>query len=181
MHHIVHNPSLCNLVNEVYDALDQGTQVPLCSVVLLLAVCANVTYSWTQADNETAKLFTDAAEANAQAIIWLKGTMDVFDVAQRNVQAELESAQGLIILSFVLLNIEGISTRARNYLFQAISISRELGLHRLDHPLNTSTGHPKAYSGIRAEAARRVWWYLVGLDWSVYHIVCSFLKTKSNT
>ncbi|KAL6359595.1 hypothetical protein LRP88_07016 [Fusarium phalaenopsidis] len=164
MHHIVHNPSLCNLVDEVYDALDQGTQVPLCSVVLLLAVCANVTYSWTQADNETAKLFTDAAEANAQAIIWLKGTMDVFDVAQRNVQVELESAQGLIIMSFVLLNIEGISTRARTYLFQAIAISRELGLHRLDHPLTTSTGHPKAFTGIRAEAARRVWWYLVGLD-----------------
>ncbi|KAM0420720.1 hypothetical protein ACHAPT_011502 [Fusarium lateritium] len=164
MHHIVHNPSLCNLVDEVYDTLDEGTQVPLCSVVLLLAVCANVTYSWTAQDNETARLFTDAAEANSQALIWLKGTMDVFDVAQRNLQVELESAQGLIIMSFVLLNIEGISIRARNYLFQAIAISRELGLHRLDHPFSSTTGHPKGLTGIKAEAARRVWWYLVGLD-----------------
>ncbi|KAF5011483.1 hypothetical protein FDECE_2402 [Fusarium decemcellulare] len=152
------------LVDEVYDIIEQGTQVPLCSVFLLISICTNVTYSWTSRDNEATKLFSDYTEANTQALGWLKAGMDVFDVAQRSAQIALESVQGLIISSFVLFNLEGVSIRARNCQFQAITVSRELGLHRLDYPHNYSSGQSSRFTGLKAEVARRVWWYLVGMD-----------------
>ncbi|KAM5348549.1 hypothetical protein ACJ41O_008373 [Fusarium nematophilum] len=164
MHHIVHNPSLRNLVDEVYDILEQGAQVPLCSVFLLLSVCANVTYSWTPSDNDATRLFSDFHAANIQSLGWLKSALDVFDVAQRSAVISLESAQGLVILSFVLFNLEGISQRGRTSLFQAITICRELGVHRLDYPHNSTCGQANRLTGVKAEVARRVWWYLVGLD-----------------
>lgn len=167
MYHIIHGPSMHKLVDDVYDAIDQGATISLPSIFLLLSVCANVTYAWTEADNDATALFAGLNQANDQAVSWLKGAMDVFDVAQRKGQISLESAQGLIIVSFVLFNTEGVSTRARMKLFQAITICRELGLHRLDYPHNLAPGHANQYTRLQAEVARRVWWYLVGIDWYV--------------
>ncbi|KAF4980072.1 hypothetical protein FZEAL_3853 [Fusarium zealandicum] len=164
MHHIVHIPSLRNLADEVYDTIEQGTQVPLCSAFLILSICANVTYAWTSTDNDTAPLFADFSESNTQSLSWLKAAMDVFDICQRSAHIALESVQGLIVLGFVLFNVEGISIRARGSLFQAITICRELGLHRLDHPHNSNSGQSSRLTGVKAEVARRVWWYLVGMD-----------------
>ncbi|KAF4449304.1 Zinc finger transcription factor YRR1 [Fusarium austroafricanum] len=164
MHHIVHSPSLLKLVDEIYDAIEKGEKVQLCPVFLMLAVCTNVTYAWTATDNSMTPLFSDFSEANNQSFGWLKSTFDVFDASQRNSEAGLESAQGLIIVSFVLLNLEGVSMRARNCLFNSITICRELGLHRLDHPHNPPSVQMPQYSPLKMEIARRVWWYLVGTD-----------------
>ncbi|KAF5027044.1 hypothetical protein F66182_852 [Fusarium sp. NRRL 66182] len=160
LHHVIHCPSVSNLVDVVYDSIERGENIQLCSVFLLLAICTKVTYSWTVIDNDRTELFSDFLQANNQAFSWLKSALDVFDAAQRRADIALESAQGLVIISFVLMNLEGISVRARNYLFQAITIGRELGLHRLDHPHNPSVH----LSGLKAEVGRRVWWYLVATD-----------------
>ncbi|KAF5624136.1 zinc finger transcription factor YRR1 [Fusarium sp. NRRL 52700] len=164
MHHIVHIPSLYKLVDEVYDAVEKGTQASLCSVLLMLAVCTNVTYTWTAVDNNMTPLFSDYTEANNQSFGWLKSTFDVFDASQRRSEIGLELAQGLIIVSFVLLNLEGVSSRARNCFFNSITICRELGLHRLDHPHNPPSVQIPQLSPLKMETARRVWWYLVGTD-----------------
>ncbi|KAF5667983.1 zinc finger transcription factor YRR1 [Fusarium circinatum] len=164
MHHIVHNPSLYKLVDEVYDAVEKGTQVSLCSVLLMLAVCTNVTYAWTAVDNNMTPLFSDYKEANNQSFGWLKSTFDVFDASQRRSEIGLELAQGLIIVCFVLLNVEGVSSRARSCFFNSITICRELGLHRLDHPHNPPSVQIPQLSPLKMETARRVWWYLVGTD-----------------
>ncbi|KAH6949804.1 hypothetical protein DER45DRAFT_579297 [Fusarium avenaceum] len=164
MHHIIHSPSVFKLVDEVYDTIEKGEVVPLCSLFLMLAICSNVTYAWTPTDNEMTPLFSDFSEANSQAFGWLKATFDVFDAAQRRAEVGLESAQGLIIVSFVLLNVEGISARARNCFYQAITICRELGVHRLDYPHNPPSVQIAHFSNLKAEIARRVWWYLIGTD-----------------
>ncbi|KNB15323.1 hypothetical protein FOXG_21297 [Fusarium oxysporum f. sp. lycopersici 4287] len=164
MHHVIHTPSLYKLVDEVYDAVEKGTHVSLCSVFLMLAVCANVTYAWTAVDNNMTPLFSDYTEANNQSFGWLKSTFDVFDASQRRSEIGLESAQGLIIVSFVLLNLEGVSSRARNCFFNSITICRELGLHRLDHPHNPPSVQIPQLSPLKMETARRVWWYLIGTD-----------------
>ncbi|KAF5597533.1 zinc finger transcription factor YRR1 [Fusarium pseudocircinatum] len=164
MHHVVHIPSLYKLVDEVYDAVEKGTQVSLCSVLLMLAVCTNVTYAWTAVDNNMTPLFSDYTEANNQSFGWLKSTFDVFDASQRRSEIGLELAQGLIIVSFVLLNLEGVSSRARNCFFNSITICRELGLHRLDHPHNPPSVQIPQLSPLKMETARRVWWYLIGTD-----------------
>jgi hypothetical protein len=164
MHHIIHNPSVFKLVDEVYDTIERGEEVQLCLVFLMLALCTNVTYAWTATDNDMTPLFSDFSEANNQSFGWLKASFDVFDAAQRRAEVGLELAQGLIIVSFVLFNVEGISSRARNCLFQAITICRELGIHRLDHTHQQPSTPITQYSNLKAEIARRVWWYLVGTD-----------------
>ena len=136
MHHIVHSPSLFKLVDEMYDAIEKGEEVQLCLMFLLLAVCTNVTYAWPETDNSMTPLFADFSESSKQSLGWLKATFDVFDASQRRAEVALEGAQGLVIVSFVLFNLEGVSIRARNCLFQAITICRELGIHRGDHPHN---------------------------------------------
>ncbi|KAJ4127260.1 hypothetical protein NW768_008888 [Fusarium equiseti] len=164
MHHVIHNPTLCIMVDEIYDAIEKGEEVQLCHVFLMLAVCTNVTYAWTATDNDMTPLFSNFSEANNQAFGWLKATFDVFDAAQRRAETGLELAQGLIIVSFVLLNAEGVSPRGRNCFFQAITICRELGIHRLDHPHQQPSTPITQYNDLKAEIARRVWWYLVGTD-----------------
>ncbi|KAF5234023.1 hypothetical protein FAUST_7802 [Fusarium austroamericanum] len=164
MHHVVHNPSVYKLVDEVYDTLERGEEPKLCQVFLMLALCTNVTYGWTVKDNDMTPLFSDSSESNNQSSGWLKAAFDVFDTAQRRSEVGLELAQGLIVLSFVLLNLEGISSRARNGIFQAITICRELGVHRLDHPHQQPSTPITQFSNLKAEVARRVWWYLVITD-----------------
>jgi hypothetical protein len=164
MHHVIHNPTLFKLVDEIYDAIEKGEEVQLCHVFLMLAVCTNVTYAWTATDNDMTPLFSNFSEANNQAFGWLKATFDVFDAAQRRAETGLELAQGLIIVSFVLLNAEGVSPRGRYCFFQAITICRELGIHRLDHPHQQPSTPITQYNDLKAEIARRVWWYLIGTD-----------------
>lgn len=167
MHHIIHGPSLHKLVDEIYEAIHHEATISLPSIFLLLSIFSNVTYSWTKADNDKTGLLSESTRADEKAVDWLKGALDVFDVAQRKGQVSLESAQGLIILAFVLFNTDGVSARSRGYLFQAITICRELGLHRLDYPDNYAMGSMSTYTKLQAEIARRVWWYLVGMDWYV--------------
>ncbi|KPM45793.1 hypothetical protein AK830_g860 [Neonectria ditissima] len=164
IHHIVHSPSLRALVDHVYDSLQNGTQAPMGPAIFLLALCADVTYSWTSRDEETG-LFMNSEEANLQAMFWLKAALDLLDNAQRNGHASVECTQGLLLMSFVIFNLEGISARARSIISKAIVMSRELGLHRIDHPSNTMTSQAPRRTALEAEVGRRVWWYLAATDW----------------
>lgn len=163
--HIVHSPTLRVMVDEVYDALQQGKQVLPGAVTLLLALAADVTYSWTPADDEKCGLFVDADEANAQSVFFLKAGLDLLDNAQRNAHISIECIQGILLLTFVICNLEGISIRARSALSKATIMARELGLHRIDHPNNSIVGHLAGCSELQLEVGRRVWWYLMSTDW----------------
>lgn len=164
IHHVVHSPSTRILVDDVYDSLQKGSQTPLGSVILIISICADVTYSWTPQDEES-ELFSNAEEANSQAIFWLKDALDLLDNAQRNAHTSIECIQGLLLLSFMICNLEGISIRARSILSKAITMAHELGMHRIDHPNNAGVGQPPRWSGLKAEMGRRVWWYLASTDW----------------
>ncbi|KAF7553384.1 hypothetical protein G7Z17_g3674 [Cylindrodendrum hubeiense] len=165
IHHVIHSSSLKTMVAEVYDCLKSGAEVPVGSVVLILSICAMVTYLWTSYDDDK-QLFQGFKEANSQTLFWIKAAFDLLEICQRNAQHSLESVQGLTILTILLCNLEGISARGRSTLSRAISMGRELGLHRLDHPHSfTSTEKSAPLTGLRAEVGRRVWWYLAGLDW----------------
>ncbi|KAH6892371.1 hypothetical protein B0T10DRAFT_293979 [Thelonectria olida] len=166
INNIAHGPSLTKMVAEIYDNLERGsTQVPVGSIIFLLAIFATVTQLWTTEDDETG-LFSDFREANAQAALWIKLSFDAIEGCRRKADVSLECVQGLIILSVSLLNLEGFSSRACSTLYRATAISRELGLHRLDHAQNSSN-HPEApvWTGVQAEVGRRVWWHLTATDW----------------
>lgn len=166
INNIAHGPSLMKVFAKVYDNLERGsTQAPAGSIILLLAIFTIVTYMWTSEDDPSG-LFSDYREANAQSALWIKLAFDAIEGCRRKADVSLECVQGLIIISTALLNIEGFTSRACSMLYRAVAISKDLGLHRLDHARDTSA-HPDgpAWTGIQAEVGRRVWWHLTATDW----------------
>ncbi|KAH6953836.1 hypothetical protein BKA56DRAFT_604444 [Ilyonectria sp. MPI-CAGE-AT-0026] len=165
-HHVVHGPSLCRLVAGVFEHLQLGfTSIPKGILILLLAIFAAVTHSWTTYDDRL-NMFSDCKEANTQSVFWIKLAFDVLGGVQKKSDISLECIQGLIILNGTIHNIEGISPRASATLSRAIAMSRELGLHRLDYNQHDSTSSVvPLFTGVKAEVGRRVWWHLVATDW----------------
>lgn len=174
-HHVVHGPSLCRLVAGVFEHLQLGfTSIPKGILILLLAIFAAVTHSWTTYDDRL-NMFSDCKEANTQSVFWIKLAFDVLGGVQKKSDISLECIQGLIILNGTIHNIEGISPRASATLSRAIAMSRELGLHRLDYNQHDSTSSfVPVFTGVKAEVGRRVWWHLVATDWYAFffNLVC---------
>lgn len=161
IHHVTHCPSLLTILDEVYECLNQQGQVKPGVMILLLSIFASSTNSWLQKDCERG-LFSTSAEANSQTPMWIKATEDVLDIAHRTVRVSIEGIQGIIIVFFVLGNLEGISRRCRSLYSMAFVLARELGLHCLDHPSKTHLTN-----SAESEIGRRVWWYLAASDWFV--------------
>lgn len=161
IHHVTHLPSLLNILDGVYACLNQQGQVKPGVIILLLSIFASSTHSWLKQDCERG-LFSTSAEANSQTPMWIKATEDVLDIAHRTACVSIEGIEGIIIVFFVSVNLEGFSRRGRFLYSMAILLARELGLHCLDHP---SKAH--LANSAQAEIGRRVWWYLVASDWFV--------------
>jgi hypothetical protein len=159
VHHVVYCPSLLSALDEVYACLNQQGQVKPGTVILLLSIFASSTHSWVRRDYERG-LFTTAAEANSQSPLWIKAAEDVLDIGHRTARVSIEGIQGIVIVSFVLGNLEGISRRCRSLYNMGLLLARKLGLHCLDHPSNTHLTN-----WVQAEIGRRVWWYLAASDW----------------
>jgi hypothetical protein len=100
--------------------------------------------------------------------MWIKATIDVLNGGQNGPALALETIQGIIILSFVLCNMGGVSLPYRSLISTGLLLSRELGLHRIDHESNAATANI-----IRAEVGCRVWWYLIATDWYVFFFLPS--------
>ncbi|KAH8910386.1 hypothetical protein BR93DRAFT_266929 [Coniochaeta sp. PMI_546] len=70
--------------------------------------------------------------------------------------------QAHLILSDLVYNMEGCSTRFRYLHNRALTVSREISLHLIDASLadrNTADNDPIT------EVRRRVWWHIVSTDW----------------
>jgi hypothetical protein len=162
VHHVVHTPSLPTILDEVYTCLSQQGQVKPGNIILLLAIFASCTHSWVHEDSKRGGLFKTSRHANNQSPQWIKAIEDVLDIAQRTTIISIEGIQGIIITFFVMINFEGFSRRCRALYNTAHLLARDLGLHRIDHPMNAALANTA-----EAEMGRRVWWYLVASDWSV--------------
>ncbi|VUC38082.1 unnamed protein product [Clonostachys rosea] len=160
--HIAHGPALRLLVDQVYESLQSGADVHLGSVALMLSICADITYLWTPSISRPSINLSDA-EASCQSSFWTKATLDVLDHGHRNSHVSIEAIQATMMLTFIIGNMEGISIRSRTIVAQAITMARELSLHRIDCRL--LPGQVPRYTGIQAEIGRRVWWYLAATDW----------------
>ncbi|KAL2259473.1 hypothetical protein VTK26DRAFT_6842 [Humicola hyalothermophila] len=166
IHHITHHPSLPAAIDAVYRWI--GGQEPRQPVqpghlVLLLSIIACATHVWAPHDQVggDSALFASSAQANAQTPLWIKAAHDVLSSAGQNRAAlAVETIQGIAILSFLIYNLEGVSLRYRSLVSTGLLLSRELGLHRIDHVSGAAGANT-----VRAELGRRVWWYLAATDW----------------
>lgn len=160
--HVLHPPSLQTTIDETY--LQIGGQTPVQSghLILLLSILACATHIWDprEEDDDQHRLFVSSAQAHAQTPLWIRSAYAVLNAAQHCAAPTLETIQGIIILSFIISNLEGVSMRYRSLISTGLLLARELGLHRIDSPSNTHVATP-----LRVEMSRRVWWYLVATDW----------------
>lgn len=158
LHHVIHAPSLRELIEQLYISLDRRTPLLPGHVALLLSVLASSTYNWTARDDQT--VFASVEQARRQAASWVTVTMDVLDFSRRTTTGSIEDVQAMIIVLFLVSNLEGLSLRYFDLLSTAIMMARQLALHRIDHhsgPLFTDS--------IRTEVGRRIWWQLAAQDW----------------
>jgi hypothetical protein len=166
LHHVVHVPSLRQLVDDIYIQLRQHTTPDKGKIILLLSIIASATFYWHCHDNRR-KLFSTPAEANAQTTSWVRTTIDLLDHYRWSEPGSVECTQAIIIISIVICNGEGVSCRLRNLLNMAITMARELSLHQLDRESTTVMTDVPRLKEVQLEIGRRVWWYLVGTDWYV--------------
>jgi hypothetical protein len=163
-HHVVHTPSLPDMLSRAYTCLSVPGSVTKPAgglIFLFLGIFACATNSWTHLDCDRG-LFSACAEANAQAPLWVKALEDVLDIAHRTMGVSMEGIQGVSIAAFVVLNISGFSRRCKALFNMALLLARDAGVHVLDHPSNADSANLA-----RTEIGRRLWWYLVASDWYV--------------
>jgi hypothetical protein len=163
--HVTHYPSLPAILDEVYRSIESREPPNPSKTALLLSIIAHTTHVWTVPDglNSERPLFLSSSQARSQTSIWIKATYTVLDTFQEGHSLALEAIQGIIILSYVLCNIEGVSLRYRSLISTGLLLGREMGLHRIDHVSNAD-----AAQTLKAEIGRRVWWYLTATDWYVH-------------
>lgn len=164
IHHVLHHPSLFAIVDDIYRRIDEQDPLLPGHAVLLLSIIASTTYVWTSDDvaGDEDSLFRSPAEANLQTPLWIKATYDVLNAIQNCPPISLETIQSIIILSFLVCNLEGVSLRYRSLISTGLFLSRELGLDRIDNASKAPTSNT-----IQAEVGRRAWWYLAATDWYV--------------
>jgi hypothetical protein len=160
--YLTHYPSLPNVVTEIYQQIEGHEPVRSGNLILLLSIIAITTHVWVpREDDETERsLFLSSAQAHAQTPLWIKATYAVLNASQEGAALALETIQGIMILSFVVCNLEGYSLRYRSLLSTGLLLGREQGLHRIDHESNAA-----AANTLKAEMGRRLWWYLIATDW----------------
>ncbi|CAN9266048.1 unnamed protein product [Alternaria sp. RS040] len=155
--HVTHYPSLAATFNEVYDQIESCELVQSGKVVLLLGIIAHTTHVWTAPKNLESELplFLSSSQARSQTSVWIKATYTALNASQEGSALVSETVQGIVILSYVICNMEGVSLRYRCLISTGLLLGRELGLHRTEHESNITTA-----GTLKAEIGRRVWWLL---------------------
>ncbi|KAJ5610648.1 hypothetical protein N7510_007367 [Penicillium lagena] len=178
LHHVVHRPSVRALVNELYYELHQNKPIKLGQTSLLLAILASTTSFWTVRDMDGSP-FSSVEQAHEQSMSWAEAAFEALEYSRRMGCESIEDIQAMLILLFVVCNLVGIQAHARHLLSTAISVARELCLHRIDHQHNSEFVNALPPDSVRAEIGRRVWWYLVSTDWQVSQFAGSQKGTYS--
>ncbi|CAK7237296.1 hypothetical protein SEUCBS140593_009911 [Sporothrix eucalyptigena] len=162
-YHIVHHPTVPDTVRRVYDCVQNRRDPPLGDVLLLLSIIATGTCLYDAPLDTPPLLFASRDEASRQTPYWIQAALHVLDVVVRGpAPPSLSAVQGVITLSFLISNVEGVGYRYRYIVSTGLMLGRELGLHCIDQEpfceASTSTAFER-------ELGRRAWWYLASTDW----------------
>lgn len=156
LHHVIHAPSALALIDQVYSLPLEEAEPAYAALLLGMLACAS--YFW----NPTVGVFTAQEDAQHASSLWLEAAHQMLQHARgRSAAVCLEEVQATIIVSYLAYNVEGFSPRVRLGNAAAVTLARDLSLHKLDGPLQPG---PRE-SPVQREVKRRVWWQVVSLDW----------------
>lgn len=169
IHYIHHLPSVRALLDDLYARLPNHQPIALGPVCLILSILAAAAYSLSSIYVQTS-LFPNSEAAMEACLSWTQAALDVLDHSRRSESGSIEEVQALIVLTFLVYNLEGFSARVRLFHSMGLTIARDLCLHSTDGS-GSEKGTVRSVSGetaIEREVKRRVWWHLVGTDWLVF-------------
>ncbi|CAK7224555.1 hypothetical protein SCUCBS95973_005556 [Sporothrix curviconia] len=187
LYHIVHHPTMPDTVRSIYACI-QGQQAgasppPLGDVLLLLSIVATGACLYIPPRNHdnddndddsisasnASPVFSSRAAAAQTTPLWIQAALHVFEAIVRGpAPPTLSAVQGVIMLSFLIGNIEGIGFRYRYLVSTGLLLGRELSLHCIDQEAAPSFSRPlfdPPKSPFEREMGRRVWWYLASTEW----------------
>lgn len=108
-------------------------------------------------------LFTSRQEAMNVCKLWLRHGLDCMSISRRVGAGTLQDIMMCIVLCFLVFNLEGFSVRARSLHASALTIARDLGLHKIDSPEGREENAKESH--IIVEIKRRLWWHIASTDW----------------
>ncbi len=172
-YHIVHHPTVPDLVANVYDSVQRqrGADLALGDVLLVLSIVDTGTCLYSpptsrrNGSRHGRAIFATGADAARQTPYWIQTALHVLDAIVRGpAPPTLSAVQGVITLSFLVSHVEGVAFRYRHMISTALFLGRELGLHCIDQE---HCGSPNAAlaTAFARELGRRAWWYLASTDW----------------
>ncbi|KAJ4351630.1 uncharacterized protein N0V89_006973 [Didymosphaeria variabile] len=164
---------LCNMSDSVtyeiktmrltYLRLNDATSIVSSSVAVLLSLFA--LGAFFSEPSRTSEIARTEAESITLAKVFSKGAWDVLDYSRRTSSGTLEDVQAYILTSHALSHIDGFSSRCRMLFSSAVSLARDLQLHRLDECEDSTSHTTYARLMIEKEIKRRVFWYIASEDW----------------
>lgn len=114
----------------VYSQITQNEPVVPGQAALLLSIFALAAYFYRPS------VYSEVATSQQDVVhiskMFSREALDVLDYSRRATSGTLEDVQAYILMSFVTFHLDGFSARGRILSTTALSIARELRLHRLD-------------------------------------------------
>lgn len=159
LQHVLHIPTVQQHLNTFYTNLARGQPVNGTVLALLLSIFASASVVISLHSGSTASPFSQFDGAHLSAY-WAEIALNMMKDRHNTSCDMLEDLQATIILGNLLLNIEGFSARVHSFFTITVSKARDLSLHKID-----SAGSWAPRDSIDTEVRRRVWWYLVTIDW----------------
>ncbi|KAJ8127362.1 hypothetical protein O1611_g6274 [Lasiodiplodia mahajangana] len=162
---ILHLPTVKSLMKTSYIRVNRNESIPSGQAALLLSLFALSAFFYQhKGDSESVDIENATTRLSKY---WSRGALDVLEYSARNTSGTLEDIQALILMTYVTYHLDGFSARYRNLLAMAVSMARDLGLHRLDANDGTSASKSSSLRDlIDYEVKRRVYWHLIASDWA---------------
>ncbi|KAK4149953.1 hypothetical protein C8A00DRAFT_18443, partial [Chaetomidium leptoderma] len=157
---IIHGPTSRDLIRKFYDGLSCGEQLPPHTTALILGMSAISAYFW-QPDTGHHSRFASAREAAEISLLWRDWASDILANAPPEPGAgTLEGVQAWTLMSFMVQNVEGCSSRSRILHNRALTAARELLIYLVDSPRSD-----RSEDRVTRELKRRIWWHIAATDW----------------
>ncbi|KAI0098933.1 hypothetical protein GGR51DRAFT_576799 [Nemania sp. FL0031] len=162
---ILHLSTVKSLIKTSYIRVSRNESIPPGQAALLLSLFALSAFFYQHKGDMESVTIGNATTCLSK--YWSRGALDVLEYSARNTSGTLEDIQALILMTYVTYHLDGFTARYRNLLALAVSMARDLGLHRLDADRSTSASKDSSLRDlIDHEVKRRVYWHLIASDWA---------------
>ncbi|KAB5581140.1 hypothetical protein GE09DRAFT_463982 [Coniochaeta sp. 2T2.1] len=163
----IHVPYTRSAVSDFYSrafgARSRARQSPDAAVAaFIFSFCATAAFFWDKRGFPSYQMFSSVDQAVRQSNVWLNAAWDLLDQSRRVPgSGSLHEVQAYLVLSDLLYNMEGCSTRFRYLHNRALTVAREIQLHLID----VATGTGPVDDDPLTEVKRRLWWHIASTDW----------------